>query len=282
MVHILRRYGIRPHKGYGQHFLIKEAVARRIVDAAELTPEALVLEIGPGTGALTQHLISAARQVCAVEIDPQLVSLLEQEYASFPNLEVRRQDILDLDIAALCRQYQAEGVTVVGNLPYNITGPILERLLLYRPCIVRAVVMVQEEVGERLTASPGTKAYGALSVIIRYTYRIRTAFRVAAGNFMPRPAVQSAVLVLEPHAAPPVSVRDADLLFRLVKSAFQQRRKMLHHAVARMTPDGRTEPLSAGTGIDLSRRGETLSLDEFALLANAIWEQNHALSPIPS
>lgn len=266
---LLRRYGIRPDKNRGQHFLINDAIAARIAETAHLSSDDVVLEIGPGTGALTRHLLPVARHVCAVEIDPYLVELLRAEYAHTPHLTVVHGDMLKIDIIRLCDDMQTDKLTVAANLPYNITGPALERLLVFRARIRRAVIMVQEEVGQRLIAGPGTKAYGALSLIVRYSYRVSRVFRVAPGNFLPPPTVQSVVLLMEPWETPPVAVEDPVLLIELIRAGFRHRRKMLHHALASYGPDI-PERIARATGLDLTRRGESLTLEEFACMTHAM------------
>ena len=269
----LKRYGIRPVKSRGQHFLINDAICQRIVRAADLSADSVVLEIGAGTGALTRFLTTTAAQVVAIEIDRKLVRLLNCEFESIENLTILNQNILDLDITSLAEFHQTKAFTIVSNLPYNITGPVLDMLIAHRRVINKAVIMVQNEVGNRLVATPGTKVYGILSIVMPYYYRIESIFRVAGGNFIPRPDVESAVLQLTPLADPPVKLRDPSQLFTFVREAFQQRRKMLHHAVNRHAP-GAVEEISHQTGIDLKRRAETLTLEEFAELANAIYDFN--------
>ncbi len=267
----LKHYGIRPIKMRGQHFLINDAISHRIVNAASLSKDSVVLEIGAGSGALTRFLTAAAGHVIAIEIDNKLVHLLNCEYESCENLTIVNQNVLDLDMTALAATHQTEMFTVVSNLPYNITGPVLDLFITHRKVIKQAIIMVQNEVGTRLVATPGTKAYGILSIVMPYYFQIESLFRVAGGNFIPRPEVESVVLRLTPLAEPHVVLKDPSGLFRFVKDTFQQRRKMLHHAVNRHAP-GAVEQIARQTGIDLRRRGETLTLAEFAELANAIYD----------
>ena len=267
----LRHYGIRPIKMRGQHFLINDAISHRIVNAASLSEDSVVLEIGAGTGALTRFLTAVAEHVIAIEIDKKLVHLLNCEYESYENLTIVNQNVLDLDITALAATHQTAMFTVVSNLPYNITGPVLDLFITHRKVIKQAIIMVQNEVGTRLVATPGTKAYGILSIVMPYYFKIESLFRVAGGNFIPRPEVESVVLRLMPLAEPPVVLKNPSGLFRFVEDTFQQRRKMLHHAVNRHAP-GAVEQIARQTGIDLRRRGETLTLAEFAELANAIYD----------
>ena len=266
---VLRRYGIRPRKKLGQNFLVNDGIAGRIVDNAASDEQAVVLEIGAGSGVLTHQLVEQARHVIAVEIDSALQEVLRRELGANPNFTLMPVDILRVDLEEVCRTHGAEQLTVIGNIPYNITGPLLERLLTYRPVIRGVILMTQEEVGLRLAAEPGTKAYGALTVIVRYAYDVERLFRVGPGNFVPRPAIQSVVLRLTPHLEPPVNVCDEALLIRVIKASFQHRRKMLHHAVNRLLPES-ADAVAEQSGIDLRRRGETLSLDEFGRLTDTL------------
>ena len=267
----LRRSNFRPSRSRGQHFLNDSSIARRIVEAAGVTRHTPVLEIGPGAGALTRHLVNRARGVTAVEIDAELARVLQTAYGSYDHLTIMNRDVLDLDLSELMNAYGEPGFVLVANLPYGITGPVLERLIDHREKIRRAVLMVQHEVGGRLAAHPGTKAYGAVTAIMAYHYSVESLFRVGGDRFVPRPAVDSVVLRLTPHERPPVPVRDAGLLIVVIKAAFQHRRKMLHHAMNRLAP-GSAGYLSDHTGINLKRRGETLDLNEFAALSNALCE----------
>ena len=265
----LRRSAFRPSRTRGQHFLNDPSIARRIIHAAGIDQDTAVLEIGPGTGALTRHLVTLAGSVTAVEIDARLAHSLQEAYSPYDHVTILNRDILDLELSELMETTGKTEFVLVANLPYGITGPVLERLIVHHDRITRAVVMVQGEVGGRLTAVPGTKAYGAISVIMAYHYAIESLFHVGGDRFVPRPAVDSVVLRLTPHARPPVEVADVAWLTAVIKAAFQHRRKMLHHAVNRLAP-GSAGHLSHVTGIDLKRRGETLDLAEFAVLADAL------------
>ncbi len=272
----LRRSEFRPSRTRGQHFLNDPSVALRIIEAAGVTRNTAVLEIGPGAGALTRHLVTRAGRITAVEIDARLARVLQDAYGIYDHLTILNRDVLDLDLPGLMEASGEPDFVLVANLPYGITGPVLDRLIAHHGKIARAVLMVQSEVGGRLTASPGTKAYGAITAIMAYHYGMESLFHVGGDRFVPRPAVDSLVLRMTPHVRPPVTVRDVGLLTVLIKSAFQHRRKMLHHAVNRLAP-GSAVHLSDRTGINLKRRGETLDLAEFAALADALWDyrDNH-------
>ena len=266
---LLLRHGLKPSKHFGQNFLIDENILRQIVAAAQVGSTDLVLEIGPGVGALTQALAQVAGRVVAVEIDAGLFPLLEEVLAPYDNVELLCGDFLKLDQDKLFTRGQS--LKVVANLPYYITSPILMALLegpLHLDCIV---VMVQKEVAQRLVAQPGTKAYGVLSVATQY-YAVPEIVKVVPPTvFIPRPAVESAVVRLMIHRKPPVDVGDKRVFFRVVRGAFGQRRKTLGNSLATEFADVFSKEQIANflitADIAPQRRGETLALEEFARLA---------------
>ncbi len=270
---------VRAKRRLGQHFLRDEDILARIADAAELTRADTVLEIGPGTGNLTMQLLDRAGKVVAVEIDERMRPLLGVVETTRPEFRVVWGDFMKLSWADLGLEGQ---VKVVANIPYYITTPILLKLLQAReieerplsevpPLAERFVIMVQDEVAERIIASPGTKAYGSLSVIMQYAARVERVFKVPRHAFVPRPQVDSAVLRLFPRTAPPVPVDDPRIFFRAVRGSFGQRRKTLSNAL--MAAAFSRERILAGcakAGIDPGRRGETLTLADFAALARGL------------
>ncbi|MCI5836664.1 MAG: 16S rRNA (adenine(1518)-N(6)/adenine(1519)-N(6))-dimethyltransferase RsmA [Veillonellaceae bacterium] len=264
---IIGRFGLRLQKKWGQNFLISPATVAQIVAAADLTPGAPVLEIGPGIGTLTQGLAKTGAAVTAVELDPALPAILAETLAPYPNVRIVSGDILQTDIPGLMGN---EPFTVAANLPYYITTPILLHLLEAGLPLRRLVLMMQKEVAERLTATPGTKAYGAVTVAVQYYTEAEILFEVPPESFLPPPNVISAVALFRPRAVPPVSVRDERMLFRIVRLAFAQRRKTFRNNLraAGWDPEA-CDRLLAAAGIDGARRGETFSLEEFARLADA-------------
>ena len=262
--------GLRPQKRWGQHFLCDPAVARRIVDAAELEPGAAVLEIGPGLGALTDELAARAAHLYLVEIDRGLAARLLERHADRPHVRVLVGDVLALPLETMLEG--DDDITVVANLPYNIATPVLFRLLALRRRVRRAVVMLQREVAARLAAPPGADARGALSVMMQTWAEVRVAFGVSRRSFLPPPRVDSAVAVLRLAATPRVSLRDPATYEAVVRAAFGQRRKMLRNALAALAAargvDGAV--LFARAGVDPRARAETLALDDFARLADAL------------
>lgn len=264
--HILHRFKLRADKKLGQNFLIDETVVRRIVEAAELTPEDTVLEVGPGIGTLTQGLAESGADVVAVELDKRLLPVLDVTLEGYDNVRIVNGDILQVDIM---EQVQKPDFKCCANLPYYITTPIIFAILEKRLPMERLVVMVQKEVAERMAAKPGSKDYGALSVAIQYFTEPKIAFIVPPSSFIPAPSVDSAVIVCKRRSTPPVEVCDENLFFRVVKAAFSLRRKMLSNSLKNMGIKGeQVNKWLELAGVDGKRRAETLSLEDFAALTN--------------
>ncbi len=266
--------GLRPQKRWGQHFLCDPAVARRIVDAAQLAPDATVLEIGPGLGALTDELAARAGRLYLAEIDRGLAARLARRHAAHPHVQVLVGDVLALPLETLLVE---PAVTAVANLPYNISTPVLFRLLGLRPRVPRAVLMLQREVAERLAARPGDDARGVLSVMVQTWAEVRVAFRVSRQSFLPRPHVDSTVVVLDIGATPRVPLADVATYEAVVRAAFGQRRKMLRNALGVLAASRGLGPAAlearcARAAVDPRARAETLGLDDFARLAAAFAE----------
>ena len=270
---LLQNAGLRPRKSLGQTFLVDARVLDDIVEAAELSPDDLVLEVGAGTGTLTERLALSSGRVVAVELDEGLFGILQSIYQGKANVTLVHGDILDLDFSSLIDT----SARIISNLPYYIMKPILMKILdeSSRLPIQMALLMVQEEVGARMIASPGTKDYGVLTIAIAYRSDAEILRRVSADSFYPRPKVGSALVRLNMRATPPVDVKNERLFFQVVRAAFQHRRKTLRNALllACQSNEERVSVDSAmqALGIDPKRRGETLSIAEFADLANVIW-----------
>ena len=261
----LGELGIRPHKRLGQHFLIDADVIQRMVTAAAIRPEDKVLEIGPGLGALSEVLVKQAGQLILVEMDTTLAARLAERFAHDGHVQMIVADFLRLELKEM---FRAQSLKVVASLPYNAATPILFRLLDHRTQFPQATVMLQREVAERITASPGTKAYGVLSVLIQLYATTEAVYSVAPRSFFPAPQVHSQVIKLIFHKEPRVAVADESLFRRIVKAAFNQRRKTLRNAL-RGVGGADLEAIGQRADIDLQRRGETLSLEAFARLANS-------------
>ena len=269
--HILSAFHLRASKRLGQNFLVDAGVVRAIVDAAALSPADTVLEIGPGIGTLTQGLAESGARIVAVELDKKLPAVLAETLKGYDNVTVVPGDILKLDILRILNLGAGERFKVVANLPYYITTPILMALLEQHLPIERMVTMVQKEVAVRMTARPGSKDYGALSVAVQYHTDARIVMDVPPRAFMPAPEVTSAVIACRVRETPAVRPSDEKLFFRLVRAAFGQRRKTLLNA---LTGAGLTKELCraglAAAGIAESLRGEQLSLADFARLSDAV------------
>ena len=274
---ILKKYGFSFKKSLGQNFLIDPNILRNIVSHANLTENSGAIEVGPGIGALTEHLARAAKKVVSFEIDQRLLPVLEDTLSPYDNVKIVHSDILKADVPAVIAEEMPgiEDIMVVANLPYYVTTPILMKLLNDRLPIRGFVVMMQKEVADRITAKPGTKAYGSLSIAIQYYCTAEVAMVVPKTVFMPQPNVDSAVIRLIRHEKPPVEVIDEDFLFEVSRASFAQRRKTILNNLQNGLPNGKQkkdEIIRAleQVGVDPTRRGETLSIEEFGRLADAL------------
>ncbi|WP_079504181.1 16S rRNA (adenine(1518)-N(6)/adenine(1519)-N(6))-dimethyltransferase RsmA [Mesobacillus jeotgali] len=275
---ILDKYGFSFKKSLGQNFLIDTNILNRIVDHAELTDHSGAIEIGPGIGALTEQLAKRAEKVIAFEIDQRLLPILEDTLSPYPNVKIIHNDVLKADVRAVMEQEfdQSKDVMVVANLPYYVTTPIIMKLLEERLPIRGIVCMLQKEVGDRISAKPGTKEYGSLSIAVQYYTKAETVMIVPKTVFMPQPNVDSAVIRLTLHKEPPVKVKDEAFFFHVTRSSFAQRRKTILNNLTSQLPDGKQKKeqiLAALKEADIleSRRGETLSIEEFARLSDALY-----------
>ena len=260
--------GLRPRKRWGQHFLCDPAVARRIVETAELGPSSAALEIGPGLGALTDELAARAGRLYLVEVDPALAARLAARFAGDPRVRVVAGDVLSLPLEDVVPE---PTVTVVANLPYNIAMPIVFRLADARARFPRAVLMLQREMALRLVATAGTAAYGVASVLVQAFADVRIAFGVSRRSFLPRPDVDSAVVDVRWSAAARANIGDVALFRAVVRAAFGQRRKMLRNALAALATERAVDLAAAFATADIAptARAETLDLAAFARLARA-------------
>lgn len=273
---ILSTYGLAAKKSLGQNFIIDTNILKNIVEAGEITERTTVIEVGPGIGALTEQLAKKAGKVIAFEIDDRLLPVLADTLSPYSNIEIIHEDILNVDLNAFYASHleDAEEIVVVANLPYYITTPIILRFLESGLPIDRMVLMMQKEVASRLSAHPSTKAYGSLSIAVQYYMDAKIAFTVPKTVFMPQPNVDSAIIKLSKKEESTFTVEDEKLFFILTRSAFVQRRKTLWNNLQvafgkdEEVKDKMKEALDAAQ-IDPGRRGETLSIEEFARLANA-------------
>lgn len=272
---IIAKYGFTFKKSLGQNFLIDQNILRKIVSAAELDETKGALEIGPGIGALTQQLSQEAGRVTAIEIDNRLIPILQDVFADSPNVHVEHGDVLKLNLPELMEKQFAglSGVSVVANLPYYVTTPILMKLLEEKLPLENIVVMIQKEVAQRMAAKPGGKEYGSLSVAVQYYCVPELVCIVPHTVFIPQPNVDSAVIKLSLREKPAVDVQNEDHFFRTVQASFSQRRKTLMNNLTAFVGKANRDqlgPLLSSCGIDPTRRGETLSLEEFASLSKAL------------
>lgn len=274
---IINKYSFAFQKKFGQNFLIDSNVLESIIRGAEITKDDFVLEIGPGIGTMTQYLCEAARQVVAVEIDKMLIPILEDTLSEYDNVEVINQDVLKVDIKSLAEEKNnGKPIKVVANLPYYITTPIIMGLFESGVPIDSITIMVQKEVADRMQTGPGSKDYGALSLAVQYYATAKVVLNVSATCFMPRPNVDSAVIKLTRYKEPTVNVADEKLMFKIIRASFNQRRKTLVNGL-KNSPElsfSKEQIVKAieKIGKPETIRGEALTLEEFAELANAFTE----------
>ena len=276
---ILEKYGFSFKKSLGQNFLIDTNILRRIIDFAELDPEKSgAIEIGPGIGALTEQLAKSSKKVLAFEIDQRLLPILKETLSPYPHVDVIHQDVLKANVAKeIEERFEGiEDIMVVANLPYYVTTPIIMKLLEEQLPIRGIVCMLQKEVADRIAAEPGTKEYGSLSIAIQYYTKAETVMIVPKTVFIPQPNVDSAVIRLMKREKPLAEVIDENFFFTVTRASFAQRRKTIQNNLVSQLPNGKEKKeaiLSAleKAGIDPSRRGETLSIEEFGKLSDELY-----------
>ena len=274
-IQVIQKHGFAFQKKFGQNFLIDAHVLDKIIAAAGVTADDMVLEIGPGIGTMTQYLAERARQVTAVEIDTNLIPILKETLSDYDNVTVINEDILKVDIKKLAEEYNGgKPIKVVANLPYYITTPIIMGLFESGVPIDNITVMVQKEVADRMQVGPGSKDYGALSLAVQYYAEPYIVANVPPNCFIPRPNVGSAVIRLTRHQTPPVEVKDRELMFKLIRASFNQRRKTLLNGLNN-SPElsfGKEQIAAAieQLGVPAAVRGEALTLEQFARLSDLL------------
>lgn len=274
-IEVLQKYQFNFQKKFGQNFLIDTGILEEIIEAAQITKDDFVLEIGPGIGTLTQYLAEAAREVTAVEIDRNLIPILGETLSDYSNVTIINEDVLKLDLAALANEKnEGKPIKVVANLPYYITTPIIMGLFESHVPVSSITVMVQKEVAMRMQAGPGTKDYGALSLAVQFYAEPYIAANVPPNCFIPRPNVGSAVIRLKTHEQPPIQVKDEAFLFALIRASFNQRRKTLVNSLKnasdlKLEKEQILEALRT-MGLSETVRGEALTLEQFASLADLL------------
>ena len=275
-IQVLQKHDFHFQKKFGQNFLIDPHVLDKIIEAAEVTKDDFVLEIGPGIGTMTQYLCEAAREVVAVEIDTNLIPILKDTLSAYDNVEVLNQDILKVDIASLAKERNNDRpIKVVANLPYYITTPIIMGLFESHVPIDSITIMVQKEVADRMQEGPGSKEYGALSLAVQYYAKPEIVVNVPPSCFMPQPKVGSAVIRLTRHEEAPVQVENEKLMFQVIRASFNQRRKTLANGLNNFGSFGLSkeeiQSCIEELGVPVNIRGEALSLEQFAELSNIIY-----------
>lgn len=277
-IEILKKYNFSFQKRFGQNFLIDTHVLEKIVDEAGIDEDDCVLEIGPGIGTMTQYLCERAGSVIAVEIDKALIPILNDTLSSYSNVEIINEDILKVDITNLCNKYNnGRPIKVVANLPYYITTPIIMGLFESGCPLESITIMVQKEVADRMKCGPGSKDYGALSLAVQFYSNPEIVANVSPESFIPKPGVGSAVIRLTRYPKPPVEVDDEKYMFKLIRAAFNMRRKtMVNSLMSGNLGLTKEEILSAIDKLNLSPqvRGEALTLNEFAALSNILSKAN--------
>lgn len=275
-IEILQKTGFRFAKKYGQNFLIDLHVLDKILKAAEIGPDSVCVEIGPGIGGLTQVLAENAAHVIAVEIDGRLIPILQENLADYPNIRLIQADFLKLDLKKTLEEDNvAVPIHVIANLPYYITTPIIMELFESGIPLANMTVMVQEEVAQRMQAGPGTKDYGALSLAVQYYAEAEIVAYVPQNCFMPRPGVRSAVIRLRAYSEKPVQAKDEKFMFAVIKAAFGQRRKQLINSLSGAEglniPKEKVQEALQKMGLSPQIRGEALTLRQFAGLADLLY-----------
>jgi 16S rRNA (adenine1518-N6/adenine1519-N6)-dimethyltransferase len=260
---------IKPKKSLGQNFLIDRNIQRKIICACNLSKEDIVLEIGSGRGDLTAQLAQRAKKVYALEIDQRLYPFLQQALGVYDNCQIIKNDILKFNISKFLQDNRIrKKIKVIGNIPYYISSPIIEHLIGYRQVIDTAFITVQKEFGRRAKASAGSKEYGSFSCFVQYYCACKILFEIKRNSFKPAPNVDSCFLSLEFREKPPVLIKNEEALFKLIRTAFNQRRKTLRNSLDGLVPQDKLKDFLQGESIDKNARPEELSLEQFASLIN--------------
>jgi len=271
---IIKKHNFIVKKGYGQNFLVDQHVINKIIAGSNVSDADLVIEIGPGIGGLTERLATLSKHLVAIEIDKALIPILEESFSSYDNVEILNQDILKTDIAEIVTSRGFNSAKIVANLPYYITTPIIMSILESDAPIDSMTIMIQKEVAKRISAAAGTKDYGALSLGVSYRAKTELVANVPRNSFVPRPNVDSAVIRLDRLKSPPVNVSNETLLFKIIRAAFEQRRKTLLNCLFNLLDLGLSKDELANAfekcELDANVRGEDLTLEQFARVADVI------------
>ena len=268
---LVKKYNFKFSKSLGQNFLIDDSVLTDIVQGADVNDEDLVIEIGPGVGTLTAQLLNKAKKVVSIELDNDLIPILQEELGSHPNFSLVHKDALKVDFNEIIGDEKS--VKLVANLPYYVTTPIIVNLLKEKYNFKSLTIMIQKEVAERINAEPNCKEYGSLSLLVQYYCNTKIIRKVSPSSFIPKPKVDSIVIRLDRLDSPRVEVKDEKLMFDIIRNSFNMRRKTLWNGVKNIGIDKeKLQKAFYDAGIDPKRRGETLSLEEFAKLSDEIYK----------
>ncbi|APM41063.1 16S rRNA (adenine(1518)-N(6)/adenine(1519)-N(6))-dimethyltransferase RsmA [Clostridium kluyveri] len=273
---IVEKYNFRFSKNLGQNFLIDNSVLQDILEGTDINKNDFVIEIGPGVGTLTKELLKRAKKVCAIEVDSDLIAILKEELKHYPNFELIHKDVLKTNFNEIIKDESS--IKIVANLPYYITTPIISKILNNKYNFKTLTIMIQKEVGERIISEPNCKRYGALSLLVQYYCDVEVLRKVSPYAFIPSPKVESIVIKLTKLSNPRVKIKSEDLFFRIIRCSFNMRRKTLWNALKALKLSREyIEKAFDKSGIDPKRRGETLSIEEFGLLSDCIYELIYGL-----
>ena len=275
-MYLLKKYHLTANKKLGQNFLIDDEAIAGIVTAAQITKEDLVIEIGPGLGTLTQYLLEKAKKVLAIELDTRMISVLQDRFQLYSNFTLIEQDVLQVNLQKVIEQEHCSSVKIVANLPYYITTPIVMKLLEEKLPVTSITIMVQKEVAQRLTAKTGTRLAGSITYAVDYYSEAKTVLTVPSKSFIPEPKVDSQVIQLEIRKSPCVKVKDEKLFFEIMQLAFMQRRKTFLNAVSQKMEKQAMQKILQNLHIPENIRGENLTIEQFAEIANQTFEKNIA------
>ncbi len=268
---IVKKYGFKFTKSLGQNFLVDASILNEIIDGANITEEDTIIEIGPGVGTLTEKLLKISKKVYAIELDNSLLPILEEELKGFNNFTLIHKDALKVDFNEIIGDEKS--VKVVANLPYYVTTPIISKLLVEGYKFKSLTIMIQKEVGERIAAEPNCKEYGALSLLVQYYCNTKIIKKVPPSSFIPEPKVESIVIRLDKLEKPRVDIIDEKLFFSVIRASFNMRRKTIFNALKTLNLSKENlEKVFQNCGIDSKRRGETLSIEEFANLSDEVYK----------
>lgn len=275
---VVKKYNFKFTKSLGQNFLVDDTVLEDIVNGAEVNKDDFIIEIGPGVGTLTRELLKRSKKVCAIELDSDLIPILQEELKEFDNFQLVHKDALKIDFHEIIGEEKS--VKVVANLPYYVTTPIIAKFLKGNYKFKSLTIMIQKEVAERIDAEPGGKDYGSLSVLVQYYCNTKIIRRVLPTSFVPQPKVDSIVIRLDRLGEPRVKVQDEELFFKIARQSFNMRRKTLRNAVKSLgiLDSKRMEEAFEAANIEPGRRGETLSIEEFAALADSVYKFKKSLA----